>query len=383
MRLPGATTVAELAAMLGRTQRTVAARAYVLDASENAIGATVPITSGRVTVDASADVTRSAELVAIDPGRKLGFDPSSPGSGALYADRFVQIDYGIADELGVFRWTPIFRGPVIRYERSHPEVSIGAQGKDSLGLAPNLPLFKGQALSIGKGTRLDSALVRIAGAMGEPAKRVDCPVLRTKVGPISIGRTKEPWKTLVRVASDHGLQAFYDGAGRLRIRRPPKGPLWTFDDELLTFPKVTYDLGGDFRNVVRVVGKPRGRRDAPPSSVAEPVPADPLSPRSLGRNGVPRYIAEYVEVEAKTQAKVAQIANAELRRRMRQSIAVAFDCLTVPGVEEDDPVAVVLPGEDATVAFGARTFSIGLGLDQMSVGYSKKTRSPKLRKGGR
>lgn len=374
MRLPDDTTATTLATILAATERFVGARVVVLDANEKPLGSAVPVIAGSVTVDAGAAVTRSAELHAIDPNRALGFDAGSPGNGSLYADRFVEISYGVAAADRVMVWTPIFRGPVVRFDRSHPEVTIAAQGKEMLGLAPNLPLFKGQAVNVPKGTRLDTALRRVAAALGEHPSRISIPQIpsRTKER-ISLGRTSEPWKVLRKVAHDHGgYQAFYDGRGILRVRKEPPRPVWTFDDEILTFPTVTYDLGGEFRNVVRVVGKPKsGKHAKPPSWTAEPPPGDPLSPQSLKRNGVPRCIAEYLTVEESDQSKVRHIAEIELARRMRQSVAVSFDALTVPGLEEGDPLEVVLPGESSSLAFSAQTFSIALGTDQMSLGQTK------------
>ena len=130
---------------------------------------------------------------------------------------------------------------------------ISAQGKESLGLAPNLALFKGAAFQLQRATRLDDALTAIAAAFGE--QRVDVPVLSRKVGrTVSIGRTKEPWPVLRTLAHDAGYQAFYDGSGWLRVRKLPPKIVYTFAHELSTFPQITYDLGDDFRNVVRVVG---------------------------------------------------------------------------------------------------------------------------------
>ena len=381
MRLPEETTAAVLDSILDATKRFVSARAVVLDRNEKPIGSTIPILAGSVTVDAGADVTRSAEIHAIDPNRALGFDAGSPGNGALYADRFLEIQYGVADASRVLRWTPIFRGPVVRFDRSHPEIAIAAQGKESLGLAPNLPLFKGQALNVPKGSRVDVALRRIAAAMGEGSSTIAIPQIPARIKErVSIGRTKEPWRILKKLAKEHGnYQAFYDGAGVLRVRRPPPRPVWTFDAELLTYPVVTYDLGGDFRNIVRAVGKPKSGKSAkPPSWTAEPPPADPLSPQSLARNGVPRSIAEYLEVEETEAPKVRRIAETELARRMRQSVSVTFDAMTVPGIEEGDPLEVRLPGESSAIAFAATTFSIALGVDQMTLGQTKTVRVRKV-----
>jgi hypothetical protein len=60
---------------------------------------------------------------------------------------------------------------------------------------------------------------------------------------------------------------------------------------------------------------------------------------------------------------------------MRQSVSVDFDCLTVPGLEENDPVQVVLPGESTPVQFVAQRFAFGLGVDQMTVGTTRRVRT--------
>jgi hypothetical protein len=375
VRIPTTITPAAYGALLAAPRRRVATRAVVLDQNEQPVGASVPILGGQVSVDADAAVTRTCELSAVDPERKLGFDAGSPGAGALYADRFVQVDYGIADAAGVVHWLGIFRGPIVRYERSHPEVAITAQGKESLGLAPNMPKFKGLALQVVQGSRTDDAIEALAAGMGE--QRLDVPKLPDRLGrTVSVGRNKELWPALRKVASDAGCQAFYDGDGWLRVRRRPAKVVWSFGDELLTWPAITYDLGDDFRNIVRVTGRARsGRSGQPPTFVAEPPPGDPLSPRSLARNGAPRYVAEYLEVEATSSAKCKRIAQSELAGRMRQSVSVDFDCLTVPGLEESDPVQVVLPGESAPVQFVAQRFAYGLGVDQMTVGTTRRVRT--------
>ena len=128
MRLPEETTAVALADVLEATERFVSARATILDRNEKPLGSSLPILSGSVSVDAGAAVTRSAEVHAIDPNRALGFDAGSPGNGALYADRFLQLEYGVADASRVLHWTPIFRGPVVRFDRSHPEIDDRGPG---------------------------------------------------------------------------------------------------------------------------------------------------------------------------------------------------------------------------------------------------------------
>src|SRR5690606_5804143 len=48
---------------------------------------------GQVTVDASADVTRSLSLDLLDPRNTLHLDSDSPSAGALFADRMIRVIY--------------------------------------------------------------------------------------------------------------------------------------------------------------------------------------------------------------------------------------------------------------------------------------------------
>ena len=81
-----------------------------------------------------------------------------------------------------------------------------------------------------------------------------------------------------------------------------------------------------------------------------------------------------MQVDANDAATCKRIAQRTLDDRMRQSVAVSFDCLTVPGLEENDPCAVLLPGEDTPLRFTASQFGYGLGVDQMTVGTTREVR---------
>ena len=133
MRFPATVGVDERIAwrdLLVAETRRVHSRATVLDRNEDPAGVSLPIVSGTVNVDATADVTRTADLAALALDDDLGFEAESPWGGAVFADRFVQVDYGVEDPTtAVVHWTPVFRGAVTRYERARPEVRLSAQGR--------------------------------------------------------------------------------------------------------------------------------------------------------------------------------------------------------------------------------------------------------------
>jgi hypothetical protein len=365
--------------MLTAESRTVRGRVRVLDRDEAFLGVDLPVVGGSVSVNATADVTRTADVVALDVDDALGFEAASPWAGAVFADKFVQIDYGVVDPLdGTTHWTPIFRGSVTSFERTRPEIRLGAQGKEALMLAPNLPLFRGSAMDVARTTRVDDAVERIARRAGERLFDLPWTTNRRLQRRIELGRTSEPWRAIRAIAKDAGMVAFYAGDGRLTMRPKQTTPVVTFgDDLLLSWPRLTYDLGSDFRNTVLVVGEAAGKQDRRPLAWAMASASDPLGPDKLSRNGAPRYIAEYVKVDATAKPKVNRIADDEFDRRMKQAVNVDFSSLPVPGLEEWDPAKVQPPGEDP-YPFVVTTFGLDLAAGAMEMGSARTVRVPKV-----
>jgi hypothetical protein len=172
-----------------------------------------------------------------------------------------------------------------------------------------------------------------------------------------------------------GRQLFYDGAGRVRLRRFPDDPTYTFHDgdggNVLTRPGVTYDLS-NVRNTVEVTGGvPRGAKRRV-QAVALPQRSHPLSPWSLARNGEPRFMAireRNDNIKRKVAAK--NRANKILRDRLRAAVSVDFEALVVPHLEEFD--VATLDTEDHTVEFVLTRFGIPLTADRaMPVGVNRR-----------
>lgn len=368
-------------ALLANETRQVQTRVTVLDRNEDPLGVELPVISGTVNIDATADVTRACDLACLDLDDQLGFEAASPWAGAVFADKALQVDTSIVDPAtGIAHWTPIFRGFITSYERARPEIRLGAQGKESLMLAPVHPFFRGASMFVAKGTQVDDAVRRIALACGETTATLSLPntTNRRTQDRVELGRNSEPWRAIRAIAKDAGMVAFYDGAGRLVLRPRQTKSVVTFDsDLLLSWPRMTFDLGSSFRNTVLVVGDADGKQDRRPIRWGPSVPSDPLSPNRLARNGVPRYIAEYVKVSVKDGAKVQKIANDEYAKRMRQAVSVDFTALPVPGLEEWDPAQVQAPGDDP-YPFVLSQFGFDLGSGSMSVGVDRTLHVPKV-----
>jgi hypothetical protein len=364
--------------MLAAEARTVTARVRVLDRDEVDLGLALPVVSGSVNTDSTADVTRAADVAALDLDDDLGFEAASPWAGAVFADKFVQIDYGVVDPTTlVTHWTPLFRGVVVSYERARPEVRLGAQGKESLMLAPVHPFFKRESLTVPRGTRVDDAVERIARACGE--RQFDLPYTtnRRTQRRVELGRTSEPWRAIRAIAKDAGMVVFYAGDGRLTMRPKQATAVVTFDSDFLTsWPRMTFDLGSDFRNTVLAVGEAAGKQDRRPAKWAVAAKSDPLGPDRLSRNGAPRWVAEYVKVDATAGPRVQRIADDEFDRRMKQAVSVDFSAVPVPGLEEWDPARAQAPGEDA-YPFVLSSFGYDLGANAMTVGVERGVHVPR------
>jgi hypothetical protein len=79
----------------------------------------------------------------------------------------------------------------------------------------------------------------------------------------------------------------------------------------------------------------------------------------MGRNGKPRRFVETIHVPtARTIAQARTAAEAELGRRIRQSVKVQLTCLPVPHLEERDLVR--LETNTYSVTFEMNQFSIPL-----------------------
>lgn len=397
------------------------------DGDEQPIGSlTSPlrqVVDGAVQVDSTADVSRSLELTMRDPKRRLKFVANSPASGAVYADRFVSVEYhvfvrALADHVDV----PVFWGPVNSLERAGAEVTLGAQGKEALLLAPHYAT-EGYTLKIRE--RLDDALRDVAGRAGE--RRFDLPDLPARLAKeYAVVAQAEPWRIMAgnrKVEGFHSTAAtagggtvapatggsggggdsssgqttakhadwapapglithaaghyalYYGGDGRLTARRQRKHPVLTFLEgrDLTNRPTVTYDTEA-FRNCVHVKGSgPDGKR--PPFAKAILPAGNPLSPAALARNGKPRFLTEFVTADGlRTDKACRKRAEEVLARLSVEGVEPAFECLPMPHLEEDDRVR--LSTDDFDFTFVLRQFTLPLTATEprMQIGGHRKVR---------
>lgn len=356
------------------------------------------VIDGEVQMDTTGDVSRSLSLTLLDPLRKLPFDPNRPAQGGLFAGYFVQVKYGVwVDEASDWVEIPVFYGPLTSFEQTTETIQLEAQGKEALLLAPHYAV---QGYSIQSGTRLDDAIKKVAAKMGET--KFDIPDLSKHLPTDRVIAPKmEPWKVIqggtktahqqlfkstgkgkghnilrseggdLLAVGDVDRHAFYDGHGRLCVRKKVDTPKFTFDEGWVTSPPtVTYDLEA-FVNYVHVKGTKGKGAKTTPWGVATLLASHPFSAQSLGRNDKPRFIAVYLETQLTTDKDCQSRAQEILHQRAGTGVNASFSSLPMPLLEEGDRVR--LETQDYDINFDLKQWSLPLtSTSDMSVGSSKR-----------
>jgi hypothetical protein len=151
-------------------------------------------------------------------------------------------------------------------------------------------------------------------------------------------------------------------------------PVMTFNDRnIKSEPQYGYDLDGT-SNAVIVIGGYMG--PSQPRLEYRMVAPDthPLSPRNVGRNGLPRYINPIIiDDEGISSIYQAQtVAEQALNDALLMSINAAFDCLPTPLLEPTDVVTINYGGFGLNTRVNKWTLPLtnsGSG----TIGYLRKT----------
>lgn len=337
---------------------------YISDVSSRLI-------DGQVNLSTHTEIRRSATVTLLDSQKNLGLDSNNPADGQAYLDRMIKIVYSVWVEASN-DWVdvPIFCGPITRLERNEDVLELEAQGKEVLA---RRPAFKARTWN--KGLKRTSVLKAILSELtGETRFQVPDWSAKTAEA-VVVNPLKHPWIYAYNMAKGVNAQMFYDGRGVLRVRKVPTRSLWTFKDGdggcVLTKPDVAFDNEELINTVVITGGKPKGAK-TPVKATAYFPKAHPQSPHSLGRNGVPRYLPEYIVDDTLKSTKAAQeAANRRIKELTTESAEVTFDSLPIPHLEEGDLVRVEVDG--LSVTFRLREMTIPLSHGGVStVGYLRK-----------
>ncbi len=349
------------------------------------------ILTGSVQVDATQAVSRSLSVTLLDPGMKITFDSTNPADLAVFADNFISVTYGVfVDALNDWVDVPVFWGPISAFERTGPEVSIEAQGKESLALDP---VFIINGYHLPHGVSVVKAIKDVMRRVGEERFQIDGLKghLRTHR---TIAPNTQPWQHVVGGGQDQnghpvpGLMskssgnhyAFYDGAGYLRVKVKPGHSVWKFtEDMVLGHPGIKYDISNFRNHIVVKGGTPKHSKKHYKGTATLPA-GNPLSPHNLGRNGHPRYLTTFFESSSlKSDAKCRAKARELLAAAGKEGVDATFDCLPIPHLEPYDQITLKMDGY--SVAMPLTTYTLPLTHDTpMSVGFTRPVKVAHKRK---
>lgn len=362
--LTSADQAAFLRGLVGSHQLRI--RVQVMDTAHRVMGdASEMLQDGSVTVDATADITRSASLSLWDPAHLLALDSNAPVDGALYMDRMIGVAYQVySPAYPVVVTCPIFTGPISKLTRDDDTVSIEAQGKEVFA---QRPAWRNK--NYGIGTLRTSIVRELLAETGETRFNIEAWTLRT-AHKFGVAFETDVWQLAKKMAGDRML--YYDGAGTLVMRKPLTRSVFTFrtgdGGTLLTKPTVNYATD-DLRNIVRVKGGiPKGQK-YPVQKTAYAPASHPLSAQSLGRNGKARHLVEIIEdTDLLSAADCMERAEAALASALKTATDVSFDAIPIPMMEWGDMIDTKTPESSSTSRLDQFTIPLKAGESQ-AYGY--------------
>lgn len=310
----------------------------------------------------------------LDPRNALGVDTDSPDDGVLFADRMVEVRYGVrVPTLG--RWVnfDVFTGTPTKLQRTDDVVDIEADDSSVLGMGATW-----KPLHIGKGTPKVTAIKKILTARTGMTRFAFPSNIKTKLPHhMSLGRNSHPLAAADRIAKSMDMQLYRRGDNVVVLRRLPNTPLYTFNTgpggEIIE-PVATSTEKGDFANVIEVLGrKPKGSKNRL-RVVVTADRAHPLSPWRIGENGVPRRIVATIENDHfRHKAEMRKHGERILMDRLRMKTEVSYGILPNPIFEPGDLVRAITEDGDP-VEHRMSTFTLPLAPEDdaaMTVGYFK------------
>ena len=361
----------------------------ILDMSERVL-AEADLIDGQVEVQAEGMVRRTATLTLSDPDHVLGLDGDSPWQETAAPDRLVRVRHSMdVPGYGTITVTP-FVGPIDRMKRDGATVELSCQDKAALATRGTLPY------TVARGANAVTAIRSImANRCGETHFRLPKGVRTRLPEAVNVGWKDEasPWVACQRIADMCGMQLLYSCDGYLTLRRWPSAPALTFDEDwLTTLPVGEHDYSG-IVNHARVYVK-SGYRTATIGASNE------LSPQSLARNGVNRYLPAVEELSAPSRpgkgAKPKQVKAYNttitnlLQSAARRASALietthtdlSWTCVPVFHLDVEDFVRLTTPDGTIKVRFSSGVIPLGTGGD-MSGGRLVRRVKPSVRRRGR
>ncbi len=325
---------------------------------------------GNVVIDSDApDADRALDITFLDPLRKIHLDPDSPHPSAMFIANMISVVYCISSPDGAVVFNiPVFCGPIDDVTRNGVFLNVVCLGKEKLS-SDNAWVGRTWKKNYFK----TSIIKQLLASTGE-VKLGDIPNLPYKTGGVfAIKRDENPWAKSKRLASTMGMQLFYDGRGVPRLRYTPSKSVITIDERrITTMPQFGYDLKSAVNAVQVIGGKPKGAKNRINYRIVAS-DSHPLSPKRVGRNGVPRYLNPILidDQNLKTNSDVRDMAERTLNSHLLASIDTTFDMFRNPLLEPMDIGYLAYEGFATNIAL--RRFTIPLrNSGDSSVGYLKR-----------
>lgn len=343
-------------------------------------GQEVGFIDGQVNLQRDGDVKRTATFNLYDPDRTLHLDNDSPFAGAVFADRMIRAAYVVhLPGAGLVRAVP-FVGPITAAGREGDVLTLTCSDKTILAVegCPPMTVRKGR-------NAVDAIHAIMADCTGERRFRFPKGKQARLTRSYSVGWMAEasPWAVCQKIASSINMQLVYACDGALLLRPRPRIAALTITHAdavarpgevggLTGPPRSDYDITG-VRNIVRVTG---GWFNA---GVATAKGSHPLSPRRLGRHGVPRYLPELIEDSGIKKEKVAQrLADGTLERLLPMGVQASFPAIPLYHLDYGDVIRVKSHWGSASVPFIEGSLPLGHGGDA-TYGSKKVVSRPRRR----
>jgi hypothetical protein len=344
----------------------------VLNLNEQVVG-TARFLDGQIDLqDATNLVRRTASLTVSDPAGALDFSAASTWSGSsVWVDRLVRVRHTIQVE--TLDVTAVcFVGPPTQLSRSGAEVSLTCSDKAALAMRGSAPFTVKQGANA-----VDAIRLLLASCTGEFHFRFPTSPRRLSAD-YSVGwdDASAPMVVAARIAVvELGMRLTYASDGYALLRVVPQG-------SSLTIPGATEQASStvDFttlNNYVRVSGKATTKTSGKvttktqPLAIAQVAPASSISPASLARRGVPRYLPLVISDDSYTKtAQVSDRADTELASSDRLEASTQFSCVPFFHADSDDVVTVQVDGAYNAVRLTTGSIPLGTGGD-MSIGTTR------------
>lgn len=315
----------------------------------------IPILSGDVTVDTTADVQGTLDLTTIYPWPTDPTDPGTPYGQEIYVERGVKYGNGITEwvGLGYFR--------IDRIEQLRvPDGAIRVMASDRMAMVRDgrtvTPVQFSAAASVG--AVIDFVIGEVVpGLVTVYESGFDAYTLTLGAEHIL---TEDRLKFVQELFASYGMYAYFDYAGRLQVKSVPDLtkaiPVWEINSGargVLVEMKRTISREGVY-NIVVARGEPVG--ELPPvQAVAQD--DNPASPTYVGGafGEVPTF---YSSSFMTTVSQCQTAALAKLAKVTGLPYGVSLGTVPNPALEGWDVVTVAYPGGSETHVIDRITYGL-------------------------